>query len=258
MGLFHTQQVVLRPPRLITELIALAKEWGWSVDDLARELHVHRTTLLHQRAGRHGINTAMLARIARRFRSDRSIRDLVWNYLTVEYEEAGASARAIPAASTHIPREVATGLRSYLARFGEESVHGGRGLYLASADAAVLTAALQWLQKAFREQRIEPCVLRADRSPSASEARFALAAPVLMLERVDFLSDASADVVRRRADLVRPIIATSMQPLDAISDPYLRRIFASTMRALAIGPSPTSTHGSLSASTERQSGTSAS
>lgn len=249
---------MLRPPRLITELIALAKEWGWSVDDLARELHVHRTTLIHQRAGRHGINTAMLARIARRFRSDRSIRDLLWNYLTVEYEEAGASARAIPAASTRMPREVATELRSYLARFGEESVHGGRGLYLASADAALLTAALQWLQTAFREQRIEPCVLRADRTPSASEARFALAAPVLILERVDFVSNASAEVVRRRADLVRPIIATSMQPLDAIGDPYLRRIFTSTMRTLAIGPSPISPHGPVPAATEEQSGASAS
>ena len=65
MGVLHTHTTVLRPPRLITELLALAKEWGWSVDDLARELHVHRTTLIHQRAGRHGINTAMLARIAR-------------------------------------------------------------------------------------------------------------------------------------------------------------------------------------------------
>ena len=258
MGVLQYPTVVLRPPRLITELIALAKEWGWSVDDLARELHVHRTTLIHQRAGRHGINTAMLARIARRFRSDRSIRDLLWNYLTVEYEEAGASARAMPAASTRIPREVATELRSYLARFGEESVHGGRGLYLASADAALLTAALQWLQTAFREQRIEPCVLRADRSPSASEARFALAAPVLLLERVDFVSNASAEVVRRRADLMRPIIATSMQPLDEIGDPYLRRIFTSTMRTLSIGPSPISPHGLVPAATEEQSGASAS
>jgi plasmid maintenance system antidote protein VapI len=258
MGVFQTHTAVLRPPRLITELIALAREWGWSVDDLARELNIHRTTLIHQRAGRHGINTAMLARIARRFRSDRNVRDLLWNYLTVEYDEAGASARAIPAASARLPPEVATALRSYLARFGEESVHGGRGLYLTSADAAVLTAALQWLQTAFREQRIEPCVLRADRSPSASEARFALAAPVLMLERVDFLSEASADVVRRRADLVRPIIATSMQPLDAIGDPYLRRIFTSTMRALTIGPSPILPHGSVSASTEQQSGASTS
>jgi plasmid maintenance system antidote protein VapI len=111
MGVLHTQTTVLRPPRLITELIALAKEWGWSVNDLARELNVHRTTLIHQRAGRHGINTAMLARIAQRFRSDRSVRDLLWNYLTVEYEEAAVRAKALPTASTRIPREVATALR---------------------------------------------------------------------------------------------------------------------------------------------------
>ncbi len=227
-----------RPPRLITELIALAQEWGWSVQDLARELGIHRTTLVHQRVGRHALNTAMLARIARRFRNDRTVRDLIWHYLTVEYEE-GAQNTALPPLP-RVPDVVASSLRAYIARFSEESVHGGRGLYLASTDAALLSATLQWLQRAFTQHRIEHCLLRADRPVSAAEIRFALAAPVLLLERIDFMNKPVADVVRRRADLVRPIVVTSMTHPDTVADPYLRRVLTSMTRLVEVGPPPSS------------------
>lgn len=242
-----------RPPRLITELIALAQEWGWSAQDLARELGIHRTTLVHQRVGRHALKTAMLARIARRFRNDRIVRDLVWHYLTVEYEER-AQRTALPQLP-RVPDEVASALRAYIARFSEESVHGGRGLYLMGTDAALLSATLQWLQRAFTQHRIEPCLLRADRPVSAGESRFALAAPVLLLERIDFMKEAGADVVRRRADLVRPMVVTSMKHPDTIADPYMRRVLTSMTRLVEIGPPPSSlptTNGPVPAESEQQ------
>lgn len=228
-----------RPPRIITELIALAQEWGWSTQELARELGVHRTTFLHQRAGRHALETAMLARIARRFRNDRTVRDLVWHYLTVEYEEKGGQRAVLPPLP-RVPDAVASALRAYLVRFSDESVHGGRGLYLVSGDAALLTAALQWLQGAFKQHRIETCVLRADRPVSDGEGRLALAAPILLLERVDFIREAVADVVRRRADLVRPMVVTSMQTPDTLADPYIRRVLTSMTRLVEIVPPPSS------------------
>lgn len=227
-----------RPPRLITELIALAQEWGWSAQDLARELGIHRTTLVHQRVGRHALKTAMLARIARRFRNDRTVRDLVWHYLTVEYEEGGQRTALPPL--PRVPDDVASALRAYIARFSEESVHGGRGLYLVSTDAAVLSATLQWLQRAFTQHRIEPCLLRADRPVSAGESRFALAAPVLLLERIDFMKEPVAEVVRRRADLVRPMVVTSTKHPDTIADPYMRRVLTSMTRLVEIVPRPSS------------------
>lgn len=244
-----------RPPRLITELLALAKEWGWSVQDLARELGVHRTTIVHQRSGRHALKTAMLARIARRFRNDRTIRDLVWHYLAVEYEERPA-ADALPT-PPRVPDTVASSLRAYLAGFSDVSVHGGRGLYLVGSDATLLSATLRWLQAAFKQQRIETCLLRADRPVSPSEARAALAAPVLLLERVDFLRESATDVLRRRADLVRPVIVSSMQPPATIADPYARRILTSTTRLLEVAsfdpaPIPTPPHGPLPAQSEQQ------
>lgn len=241
-----------RPPRLITELLALATEWGWSTEDLARELGIHRTTLVHQRAGRHALKTAMLARIARRFRNDRNVRDLVWHYLTVEYVE-GAQRSDLPALP-RVPEAIAAALRAYLTRFGDESVHGGRGLYLVSGEAAVLTATLQWLRTAFTQQRIQPCVLRADRPVSVAEGRLALAAPILLLERIDFMRDAVADLVRRRADLVRPMVVTSMQMPDSIADPFLRRVLTSTTRLIEIGPPSSSfpTNGAVPAQSKQQ------
>jgi AcrR family transcriptional regulator len=255
MGAFpFSHLTVHRPPRLITELIALAQEWGWSVQDLARELGIHRTTLVHQRVGRHALKTAMLARIARRFRNDRTVRDLIWHYLTVEYEE-GAQSAALPPLP-RVPDAVAGSLRAYIARFSEESVHGGRGLYLASTDAPLLSATLQWLQRAFTQHRIDPCLLRADRPVSAAETRFALAAPVLLLERVDFMKEPVAEVVRRRADLVRPMVVTSMKHPDTLADPYMRRVLTSMTRLLEIGPPPSSllptTNGPVPAESEQQ------
>jgi AcrR family transcriptional regulator len=244
---------VLRPPRLITELLALANAWGWSVEDLARELRVHRTTLVHQRSGRHALQTAMLSRIAKRFRNDRAVRDLVWHYLAVEFEE-----RPKPGALPEMPRvpdAVASVLRAYIARFGEESTHGGRGLFIVGDDAALLTSTLRWLQQAFVQLRIQSCVLRADRPVSSTEARSALAAPVLLIERVDFLRESAGDVLRRRADLVRPVIVTSMQPPSAIDDSYIRRILTSTTRLVEVAapaPAPTPTHGPVPAESEQQ------
>lgn len=244
-----------RSPRIITELLALANEWGWSVQDLARELGVHRTTIVHQRSGRHALNTTMLARIAKRFRNDRTVRDLVWHYLAVEYEERPKDDAVPPA--PRVPDAVASTLRAYLARFSEETVHGGRGLFIVGDDAPLLSATLRWLHTAFKQQRIDACLLRADRPVSPNEARYALAAPVLLLERVDFLRDGATDVLRRRADLVRPIIVTSMQPPEAVADAYARRILTSTTRLVELGPSapaptPTPSHGPVPAESEQQ------
>ena len=244
---------MLRPPRLITELIALAREWGWGIEDLARELGVHRTTLLHQRSGRHALKTAMLSRIAKRFRNDRTVRDLVWHYLTIEYEEGASMAGVAPPA--RLPDRVAASLRAYVARFSDESIHGGRGLFIVSEDASLLTATLKWLQQSFHEHGVDVCTLRADRPASSDQARFALAAPVLLLERVDFLRDTVAELIRRRADLVRPILATSMQPPAAITDPYIRRILTSTTRVLDVAPVPSSIptpNGPVPAESEQQ------
>jgi plasmid maintenance system antidote protein VapI len=249
-----------RPPRLITELLALTASWGWSVADLARELGVDESTILHYRAGRRGLTTRTLARIVGRFGEHRMTRDLVWHYLLSECAEAPEAENLLAAPKGLLPA-VEQALRAYAERFAEESVHAGRGLYVVSDTAAPLSAALHFLQAAFAGKKIRVCALRADRTPTAAESRLALALPLLIVERMDFACDAVMDLVRRRADFARPIVCTSMQEPDAAPDAFLRRVFVGTMRRIDAHTSPTTpsstvpsrpTHGSVPAESRQQ------
>jgi len=249
-----------RPPRLITELLALTASWGWTVADLARELGVDESCILHYRAGRRGLTTRTLSRIVVRFGEHRMTRDLVWHYLQTECGEV-AEAEAIVAAPKKLLPVVEQALRAYADRFAEESVHAGRGLYVVSDAAAPLSAALHFLRAVFEAKKIGICAIRADRTPTAAESRLALALPLFIVERMDFACDAVRDLVRKRADLARPMVLTSMQEPDAVTDAYLRRVFVSTMRRIDAHTSsatPVSTipsrptHGSVPAESKHQ------
>ena len=240
-------------PQLITELLSLADAWGWSAEDLARELRLHRTTLLQHRSGRRPLTVRTLARIAARFGAQRIIRDLVWHHLAVECQDADAASPAL-APPANVPPSIARVLRSYVERFGGEALHG-RGLYLVGDDPAIVSAALSFLDGSLEAARIPMCRLRADRTPSASGTRSALAAPLLLVERFDFTCDAVAQLVRQRGDLVRPIVLTSLRRPDTVSDPYLRRILTSMTRLVEISPAHSTlpTHGPVSAESEQRS-----
>jgi hypothetical protein len=193
-----------------------------------------RTTLLQYRSGRRALTVRALAQIARRFGERRIVRDLVWHYLAVECSP-GAPGGASPAsAPTALSPSAARNLRAYVDRFGKESLHG-RGLYLVG-DAPGLSAAQQYLHGLLTQAGIPACLLRADRTPSASETLAALAAPVLVLERFDFACAAVQNLARQRGDLVRPTVLTSMRPPGYISDPYLRRVLAGMTRLVDINP----------------------
>jgi hypothetical protein len=244
---------VSHSPQLITELLGLADAWGWSAEDLARELRVDRTTLLQYRSGRRALTVRALARIARRFGEQRMVRDLVWHHLAVECSPDAPAGASPTSAPTALSPSVARDLRAYVDRFGKESLHG-RGLYLVATDAAVLSAVLLFLQALLEEAGIPACRLRADRTPSASETRAALAAPVFLLERFDFACDAVHDLVRQRGDLVRPTVLTSMRPPGDISDPHLRRVLSGMTRLIDLTPASTTLpiHGSVLAGPEAQ------
>jgi transcriptional regulator with XRE-family HTH domain len=241
-------------------LLALTASWGWTVADLARELGVDETTILHYRAGRRGLTTRTLARIAQRFGEHRMTRDLVWHYLMTECVEAEDTESALAVPKGLLPA-VEQALRAYAERFAEETVHAGRGLYVVSDTAAPLSATIHFLHALFAAKKIGVCAIRADRTPTATESRLALALPLLIVERMDFACDAVTDIVRRRADLARPIVCTSMQEPSVATDAYLRRVFASTMRRIDARASVLTssstvpsrpTHGSVPAESKQQ------
>jgi len=168
----------------------------------------------------------------KRFADHRLIRDLAVHYAAVEYH-VGHQEATIPFAPPSIPRAIERLITQYAERFAEETVRGGRGLYLTGPDR-VLSAVSQFVAQLFDSMKVSVCRIRADRKPSASEMRDALAAPLFIVERIDFLTEDVAELICKRADLVRPTIVTSTLGPETVSEPYLRRVLASSMRLIVI------------------------
>lgn len=174
------------------------------------------------------------ARIVRRFADQRLVRDLAVHYAAVEYHAEEEGKPKLTTALAVLPSAAERLLTQYAERFAEESVRGGRGLYLIGIDRA-LSAAAQFVVQLFDSARVSMCRLQANKKPGASVSRHALAAPLLVVERIDFLCEDVASLISRRADLVRPTIVTSTQEPETLTDPYLRRILSSTTRRVALG-----------------------
>lgn len=225
-------------PRIIALLLDRAHEWGWSTEQLARELGIDRTTLVQYASGRRRLTMRTFAAILRKFGDDRMVRHLAIHYATVEFERAPRVEPAAPLGGNVAATEA---IVRYVDRFADETIHGGRGLFLVGP-AASLSEAVRFIKQAFGRSAVRICRLRADRTPAPADVQAALAASLLIVERVDFACAAVADLLAQRANLVRPIVATSMQPPAALAASSLQRIFASMAHRIDLGPSSVPSH----------------
>jgi transcriptional regulator with XRE-family HTH domain len=230
---------VYRPPRLIATLLAFAESHALSLSDVADRLGVDATTLMQYRSGRRRLSMPAFANLVRVFGDDASIREAAWHYARAEYHPPRPDTP--DAAAMSLPNPVVEILRTYIERLPDEAVTTGRGLYLFSTATRSLLAAAQFLLRSFEKRRVAVCHLRADANPTAADRRFALAAPVLLVERVDVVAEGVLTLIRERAELVRPIIVTSIVPPDETKDAHLRRILLSMTRLVPIASTP-STH----------------
>jgi len=219
--------------RLITELIAFKKAEGGTIRDLAREIGIDETALIRCRSGERSPSKYVLTKIMMRYGQLKFVRDLLLHHFAAECQE-GYVPSADVFSGVDLPARAVAELRPYVLKFTEENVRGGRGLYIVSSDAGQLSAALRAVALAMEGERIRMQMIRGDQRLDARALRAALAAPVVLIERADFASETVAEVLRRRADLMRPCVVTSMQPPEAIVDPHLRRIAVSTMRLVEI------------------------
>ena len=227
---------VPRPPRLIATLLSFAESHSLSLADVAERIGVDETTLMQYRSGRRRLSMAAYANLVRAFGGEPSIVDAAWHYVRVEYHPPRPDS--VDAAATALPDTVVDILRTYIERLPEEAVRTGRGIYLFSTETRALLSAAQFLVRSLSKAGVAVCHLRADARPTAADRRFALAAAVLLVERVDVVTDGVAALLRERADLVRPIVVTSVQPPDETKDAYLRRILLSATRLVPIASSP--------------------
>jgi transcriptional regulator with XRE-family HTH domain len=224
---------MLRPPRLIAELVALTRPWGWTIKDLARELGVSDITLTQLRSGRRRVSFDTFSHIVDKFGDHAIIKGAAWQYARDYYkpeaaEMGGVLPLDLPSGAGHV-------LRRYVDGFAEELVHDARGLFLVSVDTAFLTASVAYLRRAFEAKNVRVTVVRADQEPAAADRRAALVTPLLVIERVEFLHAAVADLLRRRDDILKPVIVTSTTEPSATTDAYLRRVFLSRMRRVDMG-----------------------
>jgi len=223
-----------RPPRLIAELLALTRPWGWTRKDLARELGISEVTLDQLRSGRRRVSFDTYSHIVNRFGENTVIKGVAWQYAR-DYsnpEEKNPTITApanLPAAATHT-------LRRYVEGFADELTHAARGLFVVSGDTALLSSSVTYLRHAFDAKDMRVPLLRADKEPAAADRRAALVAPLLIIERVEFLHAVVADLLRQRDDILRPIVVTSTTDPSSAPDEYLRRVFLTRMRRVDLVP----------------------
>jgi hypothetical protein len=222
-------------PRLITELVTLTRPWGWTLPDLANELHVSLASLGAYRCGRRQLSMDVYSRVVERFGDYRIIRDAAYEYART-YHAPVVAPTITPAENLPIPTVRA--LTRFVERFPDEALRGGGGLLLVAREPRLLAAAVAHLRALFAATNVAVPALRADQSLSASETRDALAAPLLIIERVDFLNATVTDLLRRREEIVRPTIATSTTTNVPAVDEGLQRIFRARMRPLVIPEVP--------------------
>ena len=214
--------------RLITELVAFTQARGGTMRDLAAELAIDETELIRFRSGERSPSKRVLAKIVARYGEMKFVRDLLLHHFAAECQK-GYVPSDNPFDGVDLPERVIAELRPYVSGFAALNARGGRGLYIVSADAARLSIALRALASAMEVEGVRILTIRADQRLDARALRAALAAPLVLIERADFSSESVVVVQRRRADLLRPCVVTSMEEPESIDDPYLRRIALSMM-----------------------------
>lgn len=226
---------------LIRELDRLARDHGWSTVELARELGLNRSTLVHARGGRRRLTSDTLAQIAQRFGASPGVRDLVWHYLAVEHPElreadpVSRRERRAEGEAERLAPETRKALRLYVVKF-LRAYFEGRGLFLTGDDATALSASVRYLLAECARRDILAVQIAGHRSVTASEGRDALAAGLLLVERVDFASGSVAELLKRRGGLGKPFVVTSAHAPTDVADPFLARVLVSMTRPLRVEP----------------------
>jgi transcriptional regulator with XRE-family HTH domain len=199
------------------ELERRARALGLSWLELARKLGISRTQLAHIRSGRDRFSLGTLHRIADWFPNDKVIQRLVWDYLLhdVETEKERRLREQTLADNGELHAQRLTEpsvalLRAFLADLPRR-IMSGTGLLVSSPDTTALSAALGFLEGELRARHIHPIRHAANARLAASAIPTLLAAPVLLVERVEYASPSMAEVLRKRAEFLKVTVATTAE-----------------------------------------------
>jgi transcriptional regulator with XRE-family HTH domain len=235
---------VTHTPLLINELERIRRERAWTVGQIAERIGVSPKLFYNMRLGHRPLSVGTLSEIARAFGADYRVREAVMHYLALEYQTFGrailreskgrASTQSLPATiSYHNRWRVVT----WIGRlpFGEVA---HRGLYLVASEPGTLSAVARFVAKAIEDSGLGVLTIAGNTRPSASHAAAAIEAAVLIVERVDFLSDEMTALFARRAGTQRPTVVTSCRDRDALPDGPLASVLRSTTELVRLDAVP--------------------
>jgi transcriptional regulator with XRE-family HTH domain len=217
---------VTHAPLLINELERIRRERGWSVRELARHLGVSAKLFYNMRRAYRPLSVSTLSAIARDFGADYRVREAVMHYLALEYPTFGREILRNGPSTSELPDSISYHNRwrivTWLGRlpFGEGVQ---RGLYLSAAKPDVLAAASRFIVSAVERARLRAVAIAGNARLSASHATAAADASVLVVDRIDFASDAVTAVISCRVDARRPVVVTSCVDREAMEDGVLLR-----------------------------------
>jgi len=227
-------------PLLIHEVQRIAKDRHWSVRDLAERLGISPKTFYSLRAGDTALSLDVLARIVRDFDGYESVRRLALLFLAREYHAQGRSGHgrknrgggpaALPAVIPYRDRWRISTWATQVSR----STETRSGLFLWTANTSLLAAAVRYVGEQVQTQGLTPVVLAGNAKLTASHADAALHAHVLIVERVDHVSEAVAALLAQRGEALGATVVTSSVDRGQIADPHLVRLFRASMQAIAL------------------------
>lgn len=199
---------------LLHELERRARALGFTWAALAAEVGIDRTTLAHIRSGRGRLSLGTLHRIAVWFPTDAAIQRCVWEYLLHDVETARERtererlrARGAEAHLDTLAPSTRMWLRGFVIQFSDYAVRGQSALLFA-ADARLLAAAAGFLEVELTARGMRVLRQPANATPAARLMPALLAAPLLLVERYEFASEATARLVSERSRHGKVTVAT--------------------------------------------------
>ena len=213
-------------PLLINELERIRRERGWAVRELAHRLGVSPKLFYNMRRGYRPLSVSTLSAVARDFGADYRVREAVMHYLALEYPTFGRDILRNGPSTSELPDSISYHNRwrvvTWLGRlpFGEGVQ---RGLYLAASNAATLSAVSRFIVSAVGREQLRAVAIAGNARLSASHTAAARDASVLVVDRIDFASDAVAALLADRAETNRPVVVTSCVDRETLPDGALLR-----------------------------------
>ena len=228
-----------QPPLLIREVERLAKERGWSTAGLAKHLDLTENAFRNVCLGHRIMSLGLLSKIVDLFGKTRAVKELAIHYLANEYPTYRRSRREVQGVIAAIPESASSFRRWQIAEWVMQLPTADgvrRGLFLTSSDTALLSGTVRALGQELYRAGVSVMTLQGHARVTASERTLAVETDVLIVERLDRVSDGIARIIEERGNAFRPVVATSTGERDATPDALLVRTLRATTTTVTLTP----------------------